>query len=168
MQPAFSNAANPSAAAESNKLVFTFDWHGTLTDTNWNFFDLSQLANDAAAAGHRVIITTSIPDTNVLAKDLAAYAVLAADHGYKPMDCSKFELMNKATLKMLNLKSDYSFDNDCIAQQFIKNYVDAGIEITVKKDFSTFPFTIDQVRERAGLPAAVVPNIASAPAPSAP
>ena len=82
---------------------------------------------------------------------LSDFICLGRLRGYAIADLDQFKFINKADLKAQNLKSDYSFDDQSIAKQLYKNYVDAKIEITIQKDGSPYPFTFAQLRERCGL-----------------
>ncbi len=147
-------------------MLFTSDWDQTINCDAGPNYALLEFLSDAKRAGHRVIFTSSI-DMDRIESVLKAFLRLAPLRGYDLLPLDQFEMICKADLKAMNLKSDYSFDDEGIAKQLYSNYITAGIEVTVQRDFSMFPFSIEQLRERCNLPRAAKGGEHSLPAPVA-
>lgn len=148
MEQSFKAAVGNEAAQQ---LLFTSDWDQTINCDAGPNFALLEFLSDAKRAGHRVIITSSMA-MDKIESALKIFLMSARRRGYDVLDMDDFELICKSDLKELHLKSDYSFDDECIAKQLYSNYIDAGIEVTVRNDFSMFPWTFEILRERCNLP----------------
>lgn len=148
MEESFKNAVTGSKPA--SPLIITSDWDGTLLCDSFNF-ELLEFLSDAKKAGHRVILTSSISMDKVI-DSMGIFIRSGRRRGYDIADLEQFEFIGKAELKTQNLKSDYSFDDQSIVKQLYKNYVDANIEITIRRDGTPELFTFAQLRERCGLP----------------
>ncbi len=153
MQTDFKQSATGAPSAQ-NQLVFVSDFQGTIEGNGVNF-PLLKLLNDAKAAGHRVIFTSTA----------ALYAVtnflglipksgerrgINLDQIQKIIDegdvLAKYQLHELTDDKGQALEFDFVFDDNPVSYVTPKNEIRVTPPFANGGEFKTSPLTLAQIR----------------------